>query len=59
MNSHLDDVLDVLGTSHNNRRAHYRTNENKLRLLLRTMPQELPILEFGNGFRALAFASGW
>ena len=59
MNSFQYEILDILGTGHNKKRAQFRTNEDKLRLLLRTMSHDSPILEYGKGFRALAFATGY
>ena len=56
--NYLDDILDVLDKNKNNERAQYRTNERKLRLLLRTHQQDVPVVQAGSGFRALAFSSG-
>ena len=53
-----DGILDVLDSKYNNERAQYRTNERKLRLLLRTHTHGAPITQAGSGFRALAFSSG-
>ena len=59
MNIFLDEILDILWIGHNKKRVQFRTNEDKLRLLLRTMSHDSPILEYGKGFRALAFATGY
>lgn len=54
----FDDILGILDSRNNYKRAQYHTNEEKLRLLLRTNAQYAPVLTSGHGFRALAFASG-
>ena len=55
----VSEIIDILDSRNNDKRAQYRTNERRLRLLLRTHANDAPVLAFGNGFRALAFALGW
>ena len=60
-NYNLDFVGDVIGiydSRSNGKRAQYHSNERKLRLLLRTIAHDTPVLLSGNGFRAFVFSSG-
>lgn len=49
---------DILTSSWNNQQLSYKVSGNIVDIAFRTCPEKYPIVEYGRGFRLLAYSSG-